>query len=180
MADFNISFKKGIDVEGGYHLINVSGDTGGETYAGISRNNHPHWLGWGKIDNDQFDSQLIEFVKSFYEHKFWNKILGSQINSQKVADDIYLAAINIGSKHSIKITQSIINCKQDGIFGKITLRTLNNFIKDKKDIFLLKFQLLNIFRYKDICLHDKRRKEDKIKSNLKFLCGWINRIQNFY
>jgi len=28
-------------------------------------------------------------------------------------------------------------------------------------------------------LYDKRRKNDKIVSNLKFLCGWINRVQQY-
>ncbi len=179
MADFDISFKKGITIEGGYKLINIRGDRGKLTYAGISRSKHPYWLGWEKIDKNQFDIGLQDLVKLFYRKHFWNKILGDNINSQKVADAIYLSALNIGVRPAIKITQSIVNCTVDGIFGKITLKTLNDFIANNEKIFILSFQLLNIYRYKNICLHDKRRKNDKIVSNLKFLCGWINRVQQY-
>ena len=36
----------------------------------------------------------------------------------------------------------------------------------------------NVYRYKDICLNDQRRYTDRVNSNLKFICGWINRVKN--
>jgi len=38
-----------LDLEGGYS--NDIDDAGGETYAGISRNNFPDWYGWTIIDD---------------------------------------------------------------------------------------------------------------------------------
>lgn len=73
--------------EGGY--ANVSGDTGGETYKGISRNNWPKWKGWSLIDahkkagnrtaasiNARFnkDPEMTALVEEFYYVQFWNKI----------------------------------------------------------------------------------------------------------
>jgi len=173
MADFKSSFVKGIKLEGGFKLTDVPGDNGGITYAGISKNKHPDWAGWDKMDNNKQD------VESFYKTNFWDKILGDNIRSQTIADIIYLSSMNMGLRPVIKIIQKIVKCTQDGLFGRITLGKLNDLIHDEKDekIFILTFNLLIIFRYKNICLHDKRRKRDKIVSNEKFLCGWINRIQ---
>jgi len=176
MADFKSSFDKGIGLEGGYELTDIPGDKGGVTYAGISKNMHPTWTGWDKIDNGVYDLRLVE---SFYKTNFWNKILGDNINSQIVAETIYLSSMNMGLSPIIKITQKIVGCTPDGIFGKITLGKLNEATQDKKEekIFILTFNLLIIFRYKNICLSDNRRRLDKIVSNEKFLCGWINRVQ---
>lgn len=41
MAEFNIAFQKTLTHEGGY--VNDPEDSGGETYKGISRNNHKNW-----------------------------------------------------------------------------------------------------------------------------------------
>ena len=67
----------------------------------------------------------------------------------------------------------------DGRFGAKTLNAVNSLICDKKDerIFIVTYALFKIFRYKNICLHDKRRKNEKFVSDEKFLCGWINRVE---
>jgi len=63
--------------EGGYS--NVEGDTGGETYRGISRNNFPNWKGWAIVDrfkplkDEQIisDDQLDILIHIFYNENFW-------------------------------------------------------------------------------------------------------------
>ena len=179
MADFELCFKKVIEIEGGFKLINIQGDNGGMTYAGISRNNWPNWAGWIKIDNNQFDTELSQMVKLFYKEEFWDKIKGDIIGFQSVAYNIYAFAVNTGLDTSIKICQKIVNVKEDGIFGNSTLKALNEFVTNEKDekIFVLTFSLLKVFRYNSIVLNDKRRKWDLLNSNQKFLCGWINRVQ---
>jgi hypothetical protein len=37
--------------EGGFKLIDIAADRGGQTYAGIARNFHPNWPGWHCIDS---------------------------------------------------------------------------------------------------------------------------------
>ena len=46
MSDFNIAFEKTLLAEGGYKLTDVANDKGGQTYAGITRRDHPAWQGW--------------------------------------------------------------------------------------------------------------------------------------
>lgn len=47
MADFKIAFDITNKTEAGY--ANNPDDSGGETYAGISRNNWPYWEGWKNV-----------------------------------------------------------------------------------------------------------------------------------
>ena len=180
MADFEPCLVKGIKAEGGYKLINTEGDRGGQTYAGISRKNWPAWKGWAKIDREEFDSELIIMVKTFYKKEFWDRIKGDVIGFQSVAYNIYAFAINTGLKTSIRLCQRIISAKVDGDFGPKTLKKLNEFVADEKDekIFVLTFSLLKVFRYKTIVMNDTRRDDDFLISNQKFLCGWINRVQD--
>jgi len=173
MTDFEICFNKTITLEGGYVLHNIKGDTGGMTYAGISSVHHPTWPGWAHLNSDQNILELL--VKDFYESEFWDKIRGNDIISNKIAFQIYDFAVNAGIRTSVKIAQRIINTDIDGIIGNKTIEALNNY---NEDLFELKFSLLKVFRYKDICLRDKRRNDDFVISNLKFLCGWINRVEN--
>lgn len=178
MADFDPCFKKVIEIEGGYKLINIPGDRGGMTYAGISRVKNPHWPGWKKVDRKEFDSELFTMVKSFYKEEFWDMIMGDVIGAQSVAYNLYEFGVNAGIQISIRLCQRIIGLEKiDGIFGNKTLQALNAFVSDGKDekSFVLTFSLMKIFRYKTIVMNDSRRDQDIIFSDQKFLCGWINR-----
>ncbi len=179
MAEFEPIFEKVIDIEGGYHLHTVPGDRGGMTYAGISRIYHPAWAGWKKIDAGNFDAELTRLVRDFYREEFWQQLKGDEIGSQQAAYHIFAFAVNADIPPAVRIVQQIVGTTPDGVLGDKTLRALNAAVQDTKDetSFVLLYSLMKIFRYKNICLHDKRRKKDKLESNLKFLCGWINRVQ---
>ncbi|WP_300456608.1 glycosyl hydrolase 108 family protein [Desulfobacula sp.] len=179
MANFEACYEKVILIEGGYRLTEVKGDRGGMTYAGIARKIWPKWEGWDKIDAGEFDAELTGMVRTFYRKEFWDRILGDDIGAQAVAYHIYAFAVNAGLKTSIRICQRIIGATPDGIFGDKTFRKLDGAIQDEKDvrIFTTTFSLLKIFRYKNICMNDVRRKYDQVESDQKFLCGWINRVQ---
>ncbi len=179
MADFNPCFEKVILLEGGYKLHEVFGDRGGMTYAGIAERSWPKWEGWGKIRADEYDSELTAMVRKFYKTEFWDRVHGDDIHSQQTAYHMFAFAVNAGLRVSVRMAQRIIGATPDGILGDRTLAKLNEMIQDEKDerIFTVTFSLFKIFRYKDICLNDSRRGDDKIFSNQKFLCGWINRVQ---
>jgi len=174
MADFLPCYEKVLELEGWYKLHNIPGDRGGLTYAGISKVNWPSWEGWVKIDAIIFDESLKTMVQNFYRKEFWFKIRGDYISSQKIAFLIYDFAVNAGLKTSIKLCQEAIGAKVDGFIGPNTLKALN---ETNEVLFLSDFSLLKVFYYNDICLNDNRRKQDRVSSNLKFLCGWLNRVK---
>lgn len=179
MADFTPCFEKVIMLEGGYQLHEVSGDRGGMTYAGIARNAWPKWPGWVKIDAGEMDGELTGLVRTFYKDHFWDKIRGDGITAQQVAYHMFAFAVNAGLKTSVRMAQRIVGATPDGIFGDMTFQRINDMVRDEKDerIFVVTFSLFKVFRYKDICMNDSRRGQDRVNSNLKFLCGWINRVQ---
>lgn len=179
MADFEPCFAKVIRIEGGYQLTNNPGDRGGHTYAGISRVKNPEWIGWEKIDRKEFDNELSGMVKNYYREEFWNKIQGDAIGAQSVAYNLFASGVNIGINTAIRLCQKIIGVKPDGFFGGKTLSALNIFVQDEKDeqIFVLRFSIMNVFRYKTIVMSDSRRNHDLLVSDQKNLCGWINRVQ---
>lgn len=179
MAEFEPIFGKVMKLEGGFNLHEVPGDRGGMTYAGIARNKWPDWPGWAKIDAKVFDSKLTQMVREFYLANFWNPISGDDIKSQAVAYQIFAFGVNAGIALACKMAQAIVGVSADGHIGPKTISALNSMVVDKKDeeIFVLRYTLLKIFRYKDIAFEDERRKQDKIVSNMKFLVGWINRAE---
>lgn len=180
MANFEIAYEKTLAAEGGYKLHTVKGDKGGMTFAGISRNNWPDWAGWQLIDAGKTTGPRIEAsVKAFFKVYFWDKICGDQIGFQGVADAIYDFAVNAGLSTAVKKVQRIVGAVQDGVFGPKTFSKLNAYVADEKseDLFIAEYRLLRVFWYKDICMTDKMRVDDMVESNLKFLCGWINRIE---
>jgi lysozyme family protein len=179
MADFSACFEKMIKNEGGFKLHTVAGDKGGMTYAGIARNFWPDWPGWKKIDADQMDADLVGMVQVFYKENFWDKIRGDDIPFQNVAFALFDFGVNAGVKTAVKIAQKVIGAVPDGIFGPASFAKLNAAVSDSKDsdLFIAHYSLGKIYYYKDICMGDSRRKQDQLKSNLKFLCGWINRVQ---
>jgi lysozyme family protein len=104
MANFKEAYFKTKSTEGGY--ANVEGDTGGETYAGVSRKWFPNWKGWHIVDahkplkHNQIikDETLETYLEYFYKEEFWDKINGDTIPLQKMAEAEYDMAINASVK----------------------------------------------------------------------------------
>ena len=165
VADFDPAFERTIQNEGGYRLVNIPADKGGQTYAGIARNYHPNWPGWRYIDaGDMQNLELSALVRGFYRDEFWEKISGDGISSQMIAEAIFDFAVNAGVGVAAKLAQIVVGATPDGRIGPITLSKLNAM---DEGIFVLKYAIAKITRYADIC--------NKDRSQGKFLLGWINR-----
>lgn len=179
MAVFELCFEKVLDLEGGYLLHEVPGDRGGMTFAGISRTAWPGWPGWHDIDAGRLGGDLSGRVQEFYKLHFWDRIQGDRIGFQGVAFVLYDFAVNAGTRAAVQTLQKIVNTSPDGVLGDKTFAALNGYVTDEgaEKMFMAEYSLARVYRYKDICMRDARRGSDKIRSNMKFLCGWINRVQ---
>jgi lysozyme family protein len=168
MANLEKALKITLKHEGFY--ANVNGDKGGETYAGISRNNFPNWEGWKIIDlkkplrHNQRVKEVEHLLLPFYKVHKWDKIKGDQIQDQKVATFLFDFFVHSGY-HAVMNVQRIVKVKADGVFGPITLTEIN--------------KAGNIFPE----LYEARKtfliNASKLRSNQKFLEGWLNRINSF-
>lgn len=112
----------------------MKGDTGGETYAGISRKWFPKWEGWKIVDANKplrwnqkiKDQALAAMVKTFYKKTFWDAIEGDTIEHQVTAERLYDFGVNAGSARSIKQIQTILGIPQSGKVDAATMDAINN------------------------------------------------------
>lgn len=132
MADFEVAYKMTGGNEGGY--ANVLGDTGGETYCGISRKWFPGWPGWKIIDEHQplrhgqvlQLPDLVALVHAFYKKTFWDAVGGDQIEDQLTAERLYDFGVNAGQSRSLKQIQEILGIPQTGKPDTATVSAINN------------------------------------------------------
>lgn len=132
MADFNLAYPKTKGNEGGY--AHIPGDTGGETYMGISRKWFPAWAGWSIVDTYKplkpgqviQNTRLMEAVKGFYKKEFWDKLNGDSIDDQLIAERLYDFGVNAGVGRSIKQIQEVLGIPQTGKPDAATLEAINN------------------------------------------------------
>lgn len=135
MADFHKALKRTAKYEGGY--VNDPADAGGETYKGISRRANPKWDGWQLIDAHKkntpnsfkkaldADADLQKMVDKLYLNNYWTPIRGCDINSQRLAEEIFDMAVNAGVTRSIKLAQKMVGFDQSGVMTSFLIDKLN-------------------------------------------------------
>lgn len=162
MAEFLPAFEAMILNEGGYVLHEVTGDRGGQTYAGISRKNWPRWAGWQAIDaGSEPDAEL---VRAFYRSNFWAPLQLDQVQHQAVARTLFDFAVNAGTATAAKLAQLVVIVTPDGKIGPKTLQAIN---AADPEVFVLRYTLAKLVRYEQIVRRDR--------SQSKFLLGWLSR-----
>lgn len=176
MANFNLALSKVLSHEGGY--VNDSNDLGGETYKGIARSSHGSWPDWKIIDQSRKDKSfpvnladnvnLQQSVEQFYLKTFWQPLKADQIQNQTSSESVFDFAVNSGIATSIRLVQSIVGTKIDGIIGKQTLNKINSI---DFGYFQAVFTVSKIDHYMAII---KKRPLNK-----KYLYGWIIRALSF-
>ncbi len=146
---FDIGFVETGGYEGGYS--NDKNDRGGETWAGISRNNYPNLRMWKVIDalkvkNTKSVSgipDIEKMVKDFYYEEFWCGQRCDEIDliDPLVAHELYDSSVNCGKKNGVKFLQRALNrlnhggkdyqdLLDDGDFGKNTMDALKICCKE--------------------------------------------------
>lgn len=133
MADFLAAYKRTENFEGDNIYTKTPGDSGGETWSGISRVFNPKWLGWKILDtilnkkNNQVinNPELEELKLDFYRSNYWNPIWGDKISKQEVANDLYDTAVNMGVGTSIKLSERQFKLKETAIMSNTLLDKLN-------------------------------------------------------
>lgn len=156
MTDIEL-FDKCIEVvlknEGGY--VNHPADPGGETNYGICKRYFP---------DEDIKNLTKKRAKKLYFDNFWKPMSLWDIINPEIILQIFDFGINAGKRRAIKSAQKIVNVAQDGICGKMTTNSINEY----PDNFLEKYKIERRYYYTNLA---KRKPELKV-----FLRGWINRI----
>jgi len=189
--DFDIAFLKTMKNEGGYS--NRKNDVGGETVWGISRVYHPGWSGWAEIDRLKKDfpgfyiervkaptSKLFEMIKLFYREQFWNRFLGDMLTDQRLANEIFDTAVNMGVVRAVSFLQRSLNCLnrdqalypdivEDGVMGGKTLNALKALPFKDYEVLL---KMMNVLQGMH-CM-DFMKKSSVQEENAR---GWFARVE---
>ena len=94
MAQFEKHIEKLIVKEGGYKLINVKNDRGGQTYAGIARNFNPEWDGWDYVDSGQPVPKSA--VHAYYKRNYWDALKLDDVRSDATAEVMFSCCVLSG------------------------------------------------------------------------------------
>jgi lysozyme family protein len=148
-----------IAAEGGYS--NKANDYGGETNWGVSKRYYPH-----------LDIKKLTFEEAcakVYIPDYWNRYRLSEINSQDIANKIFLTLINMNPLEAVEIVQrALLKCgailEIDGVLGSKTIREVNSV---PSRWFLDSLRVEQCFFYVEQVRKDK--------SQLGNLEGWIRR-----
>ena len=192
---YDKAFKEVAAIEGGY--VNDPQDTGGETYKGISRVNHPKWLGWHVIDQYKNrggfpgtldkDPALQDYIKQWYKETYWDKFNLDNC-SDEVALEIFEQAVNLGIGQTTKHIQRVCNAFNNNLsYGQDV--TVDGAVGPKTNARLREVDLTLGSKYKKPILREalnalqgafytELANGTKGVSNYrKFFAGWIlNRV----
>ena len=162
-SNWEKSFDEVIKSEGGFVLTDISGDLGGQTYAGIARKPNPGWVGWKLIDDGVMPNKTM--VMDFYK-TIWNSVKCDDLPAG-VDYLVYDFAVNAGPGQSAKLLQRAVCVPADGGIGPITLAAVKS--KDAKELI-------------DLFTEQKKSFYNLIVQNrpeqVKFLKGWMNRVNH--
>jgi lysozyme family protein len=187
MADYKhiIPFIK--KAEGGY--VNDPADHGGETNKGIT---YSVWVSiFGGRAHDKFMAMTDEDWGVVFKKLFWDKILGDQFKSQRLADIMVDWVWGSGVHNPCVHLQRIINTNfgqhlvEDGVLGQTTISVLNGLDEQKlwdalvadRFAFLDSITEYSVNKFKQT--HPNATEADLMKyTNKRFLKGWKNRMNN--
>lgn len=141
MANFELAFDYVLKNEGG--LSTNPNDAGGITNHGISlrflrhletRSLRDYQIFDDPVDDETIKNLTIDQAADIYHGEFWSKARFGEIESQRVCNYLFDAAVNMGIAPAIKCVQRAIwswyhnrhDFVSDGILGNETLHLINS------------------------------------------------------
>lgn len=144
---FDSAYQKLLLIEGAY--TDNPNDSGGETYAGISRRAHPRWPGWTLLEEwkqspgfpANIDHEQLEpMVRELYRKEYWdsNRLDDIAQVSEPIAHELFDTCVNTGIRGQfLQRALNALNRKQrdypdihvDGVIGPATLAALRSFLQ---------------------------------------------------
>ena len=166
MANFEQHIEPLIIKEGGYKLINIKHDRGGQTYSGISRNNNPDWVGWSHVDANRRVPK--EAVHDYYKRNYWDPLELDSVPSEYLSEILFSCSVLSGPRVATRLLQMVVGSSPDGVMGPNTLKTtLSELKRSGEEVLVLRFTIARIARFSRIV--------DKNKTQDRFFRGWVNR-----
>jgi len=162
-------------------VLHVNKGEKGYTFFGIYQGAHPNLELWNivrqKLQQYNGDTALAgsilfdnprvqELVENFYKREFWDRLKLDKVDSQHIANEMFIFGVNVGVPRAILVTQHTVGVLQDGILGPKTLSAITSF---NETMFSDTFDILE----KDYYLRLVESKPEK----MMYLNGWRNRAE---
>lgn len=88
-----------------------------------------------KASVELFENEFVmDSVSAVYRRNYWGKMRLDEVNSQKIADEMFLFGVVAHPKNAIKLAQRLVGVVDDGIIGAKTLSALNAYDESKFDL----------------------------------------------
>lgn len=117
----------------------------------------------------KYQNKLIEY----YKKQYWDVNNCDDISSQTLAEEIFDFGVNVGPKTAAKIIQRLVDVKDDGIIGEMSLYAINCTICFDLFSLQLNFALEKIKHY-------HRISKTPGSENRKHIHGWLNRTYQIF
>jgi lysozyme family protein len=122
MTNFDIAVAFTLKSEGGY--VDNPHDKGGATNRGITIHTLSNWRN-KTVTKDDIKALTQREAMEIYKANYWAPTHCDAL-PLPIACLVFDAAVNSGSFNAIKFLQRALGVKDDGIFGKGTLKALNS------------------------------------------------------
>ena len=149
----------------------------GYTLGGIYQKANPTAIDWDMVDKLvklvgmkrasvmlYYDEETMRRVSQVFIDNYWNPLQLHKVDSQKIANEMFVMGVVSGVTNSAKIAQRLVGVEDDGIIGNQSLLALNAFNEDRFD---KEFDDREIDYFEEIVA-----KKPFFK---RFLQGWKNR-----
>ena len=73
------------------------------------------------------NATVREMIQAFYKKEFWDKARLDEVVSQQIANEIFVAGVNMGMKKAVMLAQKLVGVPADGVMGPKTLAAINKF-----------------------------------------------------
>tara|TARA_E500000178_G_C16966771_1_gene728849 strand:+ start:796 stop:1305 length:510 start_codon:yes stop_codon:yes gene_type:complete len=109
--------------EGGY--VNHPKDPGGETNLGVTKRVYEDFGG-----TKDMKDLIVEDVEPIYKKNYWDRVKGDQLPSG-LDLCVFDFGVNAGTGRAAKYLQQMIGTTPDGGIGPMTLKKLDEYIKEE-------------------------------------------------
>lgn len=165
MANLETALKKVLGWEGGF--ANDPDDSGGPTMKGVTIATYKEYCrrkGRPVPTVDDLRKITNAEILDLANLLFWSKIQGDKISNQSIANLCFDCIWGSGTKY-IKVIQKVLGVQADGIFGPVSLKTLNEW-NPQRQIFEMLWNRRS--SYLASC-----------SGAWKYLKGWMRRLNSY-
>lgn len=133
MSLFDLALVELLKHEGGY--VNHPRDPGGMTNLGVTRRVYERWKG-RPVGEREMRSLKVEDVAPLYYKKYWLPVHAEDL-PPGLALHVFDFGVNAGPRRAIRYLQKAVGTFADGLYGPLTRRAVNKYLKTYGDVNLI-------------------------------------------